>query len=358
MILISVFYLLAQLVLVIGFVKLLKEILPEESSTEISVVTAAKNEVVYIESLINSVRKVNYPDGKFEMIIIDDNSGDGTYENARKASGDILNFRVIKAGEKLLPAKRGALLKGIEEADYPYIMVTDADCLPSSGWLSSAAALFEQGFDFIFGPAPLIRKKNNFISSLSCMENLKNHFLSFSLASLGLPYTAAARNMGFSKEAFFKIGGYDNTLGTLSGDDDLLLREAVRNKLKIKAFYDKNAMVYSYTIDNLPDYLKQRARHTRASLHYSLKNKLILAGWHLLNLVMLFSPILMLLDFNFIWPFIVKLSTDTLILYFVGKSFNHNFNPFQLLYLDIAYEIFLVINFFNSLFLKVEWKQN
>ena len=72
MILISVFYLLAQLVLVIGFIKLLREILPEGSSTEISVVTAAKNEVVYIESLINSVRKVNYPDGKFEMIIIDD----------------------------------------------------------------------------------------------------------------------------------------------------------------------------------------------------------------------------------------------------------------------------------------------
>ncbi len=358
MILISVFYLLVQLVLVIGFVKLLRDILPAGDSTPISVIAAAKNEEDNIEGLLNSVKSIIYPDGKFEMIIADDNSVDGTYARAVKCTGNRSNFRVIRAGEKSLPAKRGALLKGIEGAKYPYIMITDADCLPSSGWLGTASALFEQGFDFIFGPAPLIRKEKNFISSLSCVENLKSHFLSFSLASLGLPYTAAGRNMGFSKEAFTRIGGYNKTLDTVSGDDDLLLREAAGNKLKIKVFFDKKAMVYSYTMDNLHDYLQQKARHTQTSLHYSLKIKLILAGWHLLNLFMLFSPLLMFINLNFAWPAVVKLSTDILILSYVQKNFNYRINLIRLLYLDIAYEIFLVINFFNSLFRKVEWKQD
>ena len=339
----------------LGFISLKME---NTQSSKVSVIISAKNEAPVIKACLNSLKEVDYPSQNFEVILVDDHSSDDTYAIISDLISQVNNFRIIRADNKILMGKRGAILKGIKEARFPYIMITDADCFPLPGWLKTASGLFEQGYEFIFGPAPLIRKKNNFIGSLSCLENLKNNFLSFSLASLGLPYTAAARNMGFSKEAFFKIGGYDNTLGTLSGDDDLLLREAVRNKLKIKAFYDKNAMVYSYTVDKPPDYLKQRARHTQTSLHYSLKNKLILSGWHLLNLIMLFSPVLMFLDFNFFWLFIVKLLTDILVLYFVGKRFNHNFNPFRLLYLDIAYEIFLVINFFNSLFGKVEWKQS
>lgn len=347
-----------QLVLAIGFVKLLRDILPAGDSTPISVVAAAKNEAKNIEGLFNCIKNIKYADETFEVIIVDDNSVDGTYEKAGKASESNSNFRIFKAGEKSLPAKRGALLTGIKEAKYPYIMITDADCLPSSGWLSTASALFEQGYDFVFGPAPLLRRKNNFISNLSCMENLKSHFLSFSLASLGLPYTAAARNMGFSKEAFFKIGGYKKTLDTVSGDDDLLLREAAENKLKIKAFFDERAMVYSYAKDNLHDYLNQKTRHTQTSLYYRLKVKLILAGWHLFNLFMLFSPILMFINLNFVWLVVVKLSTDILILSSVQKKLNYRFNFIRLLYLDIAYEIFLVINFINSIFRKVEWKKD
>ncbi len=356
MIFISIFYLLAQLILVSGLVKLLRKIPLISGDVEISVVTAAKNESHNIERFIGSIKNINYPAGKFETIIIDDSSTDGTYEIALKAADTMNNLSVIRAEEKLLPSKRGVLLKGIEKSGNSNILVTDADCIVSPQWLTVCASIFQQGYDFIFGPAPLIRKQNNFISSVACMENLKNHFLSFSLASLGLPYTAAARNLGFSKKAFFKIGGYSNTLETLSGDDDLLLREAVKNKLKIKVFYDKNAFVYSYTADNLKDYLRQKSRHVQSSFHYSLKNKIIISGWHLLNLFMLFSPILMFLDINIAWLAVVKITTDIMILYFMQERFSYKFNPIQLLYLNITYEIFLIINFFNSLFVKPEWK--
>ncbi len=356
MIFIFIIYLLAQLVFIMAFASLLRKIPEARGVARISVVIAAKNETAYIGNLINSLKRISFSNKNFELIVVDDNSVDGTFETARKISENIENIRVIKAGAKSIPGKRGALLRGIEESKFPFIMITDADCLPSPGWLNAASVLFGQGYDFIFGPAPFIRKQNNFISSVSCMENLKSHFLSFSLASLELPYTAAARNMGFSKEAFFKIGGYDNTRDTISGDDDLLLREAVRNKMKIKAYYDEDALVYSHTADNPGEYLSQRARHTRTSLHYSLKNKLILAGWHLLNLFMLFSPFLVFLDAGFVWPAVVKLSMDILILSLVQKRFRYNFNLFQLLYLDIIYEILLIINFLNSFIKKIEWK--
>ncbi len=356
MLIISFIYLLVQLVLAAGFIRLLRDISVSWGSAEISIVTAAKNEMSNLEGFIKAVKNIDYPAGKFELIIVDDNSVDGTFETAGKTSESSGNFKVIKAGVKSIHGKRGALLQAIKESEYPFIMVTDADCLPSPGWLNTSSSLFEQGYEFIFGPAPLIRKRNSFISSVSCMENLKNHFLSFSLASLGLPYTAAARNMGFSKEAFFKIGGYGNTLDTLSGDDDLLLREAVRNKLKIKAFYDKDAMVFSGTPLSLSAYLNQKTRHTQSSFHYLFKHRIILGFWHLLNLFMLFSPVLMVINVQFLWLIIIKLFTDAVILSDIQKKFSYNFSLPEILWYDIICEVFIMVNVFNALFRKAQWK--
>ena len=114
---------------------------------------------------------------------------------------------------------------GIEASKFPFILITDADCIVSPQWLKSCAAVFHQGYDFIFGPAPFY-PENNFINNVSCYENIRNQFLTFSFANIGLPYSASARNFGFTKEAFQKIGGYKNTTDTLSGDDDLLIKRS------------------------------------------------------------------------------------------------------------------------------------
>jgi cellulose synthase/poly-beta-1,6-N-acetylglucosamine synthase-like glycosyltransferase len=358
MLIFAAIYIFIQVLLLAGFLKYLKSSRGYSDNLKISVITASRNEADNIKNFILASSGLDYPSENFELIIVDDNSTDDTYKLSEELIGRKENFRIIHCGDKSLPAKRGALLKGIEESSYPYIMITDADCIPSSGWLRTASALFEQGYNFIFGSAPLLRKENNFISSVSCMENLKNHFLSFSLASLGLPYTAAARSMGFSKEAFFKIGGYNNTLDTLSGDDDLLLREAVRNKLKIKAIYDEDALVFSHTPSSLTEYMTQKTRHTQSSFHYLFKHKLILSSWHLLNLFMIFSPVLMIVDTQFIWVFSLRVLTAMVIFSMIQGKFGYKFNPLEMLWYDIICEVFIVFNFFNALFRKPEWKQN
>ncbi len=355
MLIISSIYILSLLILLTGLVRFLKS--PGHSDNlKISIITAAKNEEAVIGDLIFSILKIDYNPENYELIIVDDNSTDNTYKIAEEKINGQDNIRVIEAGATSIPGKRGALLKGIEETRYRFVMVTDADCLPSSGWLNAGSALFEQGYDFIFGPAPLIRKQNNFISSVSCMENLKNHFLSFGLASLGLPYTAAARSIGFSKEAFFKLGGYGNTLNTLSGDDDLLLREAVRNNLKIKAFYSEESLVFSHTPSSLGEYLNQKTRHTQASFYYLLKHKMILGTWYLLNLFMIFSPVLMIINIQFIWVFILRVLTTLVILSMIQGKFGYKFTPLEILWYDIICEVFIMVNFFNALFKKAQWK--
>lgn len=355
MILLSLVYILIQIILFAAIKRFFRVNRGNSKNVGISIVAAARNESSSVKRFVGAIKKIEYPESKFELIISDDNSSDDTYKVAERELKGQANFKlsgIVKSSDK---GKRDALLNGIRMSSFPFVAVTDADCSPSPGWLKCCSGWFEQGYDLIFGPAPFYME-NNIVNHLSCMENLKNQFLSFSLATLGFPYTAAARNMGFSKEAFIRIGGYTNTTDTAGGDDDLLLREAVRYGLKVKAFYDRDAFVYSNSKNTLREYLKQKTRHTKTSFHYLFRHKIILGIWHLLNLIMTFSVFLIFLNINFIWLFIVKITTDIIILSSIQQKFEYSFGVFKLIYLDLLYEVFIVINFYNALFKNPGWK--
>ncbi len=323
---------------------------------KISVVIAAKNEEKNISNLINALSKQNYNKDYYEVIIVDDSSSDNTFNIANELTLSNKNFTIIKAETKNLPGKKGALAKGIKKANYNFILITDADCLPQQEWIRISSEKFSEGYDFIFGVASFYNG-NSFINNLSCLENIRSSILTFTAAIIGIPYSAAARNFGFKKSSFEKIKGYSNTTETLSGDDDLLLREAVKNKMKIGFITDNESFVYSKTKRTLREYLNQKARHTQTSLHYLTQHKLFLGFWHLLNLFFLFSPILFSVNSIFLSLFIIKIITDVVIVFNLQKYFGYNFKLVKIFYLQIAYEIFLIINFVNSLFGKSDWKE-
>jgi len=321
----------------------------------ISIIIALKNEEEKIETLLASLNSLNYPTEFFEVTFIDDNSKDSTYETISKKIKGFDNFNVYKLQSEYKSGKRNALELGISKSMYPYILITDADCEPQKDWLKAYSNKFTGGFDFLFGIAPFFREKS-LVNRISCFENLRNSMLTFFAANIGLSYSAAARNFGFKKTSFKKVGGYSKTTDTLSGDDDLLLREAVKSNLKIGTVTANGSFVYSKTKKSFNDYLKQRARHTQTSFHYLLKHQLMLGLWHVFNLLLLFSPILFFLDIYFLLLFPVKLLIDLIIVLSYQRKFGYNFSFTEIFYLQIFYELFLIIHYFNAKFGRIEWK--
>ncbi len=344
----------SNLVLLLAFL-IKKNYRTTSGSQKISVIVAAKNESENIRLLVDALACQNYPKDLYEVIIVDDNSNDGTFEFAEEKIVNLTNFRIFKAEEKEFPAKRGAIDFGIKKAANPFILITDADCLPEKNWISEFSGLFNKNYDFIFGVAPFLLQKN-LISQISGFENLRSSILTFGFANLKLPFSASARSFGFKKKSFEKIKGYKNTIDTLSGDDDLLLREAVKHNLKIGTIIKKDAFVYSKTETTLASYLKQKARHTTTSFHYLFVHKLFLGFWHLLNLVGILCLILSLFNPFFLTAAFAKFFGDFLIVLIFQNKFGYKFNISQIFYLQILYEIFLVINFFNAKYKTIEWK--
>jgi cellulose synthase/poly-beta-1,6-N-acetylglucosamine synthase-like glycosyltransferase len=321
----------------------------------ISIVIAAKNEVNNIKNLVESLKNLEYQNEKFEVILVDDHSTDNTIHEIEELVRQFQNFKTISISETENGGKRNALAKGIESTRFQNILITDADCKPEPNWLMVYSKNFSANVDFIFGVAPF--KQNNFlVNKIACFENLRSSILTFAFAGLGLPYSAAARNFGFTKRAFEIVGGYIKTKQTLSGDDDLLLREAIKKKMKIGITTEKGSFVYSKTKKIFKDYLNQKARHTQTSAYYLIRHKLILGFWHLLNLLSLFSVLFMI--FNPLWGilFALKLIIDLSVVKINEKKFGYSFKLFDVIFLQIVYELMLVIHFINARFIKIKWK--
>jgi cellulose synthase/poly-beta-1,6-N-acetylglucosamine synthase-like glycosyltransferase len=318
---------------------------------KISVIIAAKNEEKNISTLLDSIKKINYPVDDFEIIFVDDNSSDKTLSKAFDKQNELPNLWVLPAEDKKYPGKKGALALGIMESHFDFIMITDADCIVGKEWLNSYVKKFNEGFDFLFGRAPLI-KKPGFINTVSRFENLRTFFLYRIALKLNLPYSAAARNFGFRKSSFNKIKGYANTTDTLSGDDDLLIREAVKNKMKIGFVDSPESEVLSFAPDTFKKYLIQKTRHTKTSLYYLPIHKVMLTVWHLVNLICLFSFPLGIFNKWLFLPAIIKLIADIIIV----KSNGKEFGILETIYLQIIYELLIIVNFANALFKPDKWK--
>lgn len=327
----------------------------ENNSVNISIIIAAKNEAENIDPLLESLKNLNYASEIFEVIFVDDNSIDGTYDKLKLKTDSLDNFSVLKSSTSGVIGKRESLSFGIKNSKYPHILITDADCRPEINWLQSYSNKFNQGYEMLFGIAPFYENKN-LVNKISCYENLRSSLLSFSMASFGLAYTAAARNFGFTKKAFELLGGYSNTKDTLSGDDDLLLREAVKRKMKVGIVTETGSFVFSETKKTFKEYFQQKARHTQTSFHYIIKHQIMLGFWHLLNLSFLFSPLLMFVNplLGVLLP--AKLIIDIIVVNSNQKKFGYKFSAAEIIYLQILYEIFLIIHFFNARFSEVRWK--
>ena len=343
----------------IRFIKALKIISEDNFVTadllKFSIVIAVKNEEKNISPLIISLKKLFYQKDFFEVIFVDDNSTDNTYQIINDSIKEEDNIKLFKVVEKKYPGKKGSLAFGIEKAINPYIIITDGDCIPQKNWLLSFATKFSQRYDVVFGASPFI-KGSSLINRISCFENLRSTILTFTAATFGNAYSATARSFGFTKNIYNEIGGYKDTTETLSGDDDLFLRQAVKSKAKIGCFIETGSMVFTNSVSNFKEYLKQKARHISTSSYYLPRHKKFLGVWHLTNLLLFISPILITVDTNFGIFFIIKILTDTLIIKLIQRLINYNLNFFEIFYLQIIYEMFIIINFINSKILKISWK--
>ena len=244
----------------------------EQELPNISIIVCAKNERENLQAhlpLWLAQEQVG-----FELIIVDDSSEDGSGQWLDEHSEKYPSLRVLHVEKPIgYQGKRYALWKGIEAARHDFVLLTDADCAPSSSvWAAGMAGKLGPGIDLVLGAAPLL-PDIGFLNAFARYEAIYTLMLYGSAARHGQPYMGVGRNILYRKAAL------DLSIlkqpGALSGDDDLMVNKIARRENTALCIHP-DALCFSATAQNWKSFLRQKKRHVSTGSSYKMKHVFML----------------------------------------------------------------------------------
>lgn len=179
---------------------------------KLSIVIPTFNEQFYLPQLLAALEKQTFKD--FEIIIVDGHSHDKTVLVASKFKERLPNLKVIE-WELGISRQRNF---GARQSSAPYLLFLDADVIPSPDFLKMllkevAKRRLDSCISFL---RPITR--NPFLKLAVTLGSI----FTFNLISPIYKNTIGA-DFFVRKEAFEKVGGFDETL-VMAEDNDLLRR--------------------------------------------------------------------------------------------------------------------------------------
>lgn len=246
------------------------------SGEPVSVLLCVRNEADNLRRNLPVILEQQYP--AFEVLVIDDDSTDGTAAALRQFQKTYAHLRVLHAGPKTRPGKKAALEQGIRAARFEWLAFTDADCRPAgSHWLRQLSAGFgtpPAAVEIVLGYGPY-RQAPGALNRWIRFETVQTAMQYFSFARIGLPYMGVGRNLAWRRQVFERVGGFDAHASLASGDDDLLVNAAARRH-NTAVCLDPAAFVYSEGEPGWRQWWRQKQRHLQAGRQYRPEHQALL----------------------------------------------------------------------------------
>ena len=252
-----------------GLRRLNLPLLKDEAHHFISVIIPFRNESQNILKSLRSIEGLNYPEDKFEVIYIDDNSTDDSFDLAESGRTKN-NIKIIRLPYEAdgRGNKKNAIQYGIDNSRGDIIVTTDADCTHHKNWLHNIVRCFDVGTAFVAGPVAFTQTPGLF-SELQGLEFEGLILAGAGLIGAGSPVICNGANIAYRKEVFEEVKGLSDNLNLSSGDDELLMQKISRlTDHQIKFCADREAVVLTDPNTSLGNFFNQRKRWASKSLFY------------------------------------------------------------------------------------------
>jgi cellulose synthase/poly-beta-1,6-N-acetylglucosamine synthase-like glycosyltransferase len=325
-----------------------------------SIIICARNEDDNLVEFLPRIFEQDYPE--FEVVVVNDCSFDNSADILKEFASRHSNLKVvtIKEDEVYSHGKKVALMMGIKGASNEHMLLTDADCRPSSkDWLKNMMQHFTGETEIVLGYGAY-EKQKGFLNKMIRYDTffIALQYLSFSLA--GKTYMGTGRNLAYKKSLFFKMKGFASHYHIESGDDDLFVNEAAtKRNSQVEISID------SYTISKVKktfkEWFRQKRRHVTTYKHYNTGSKFRLAllsmSMYLFYasfatvLILKFQPILVLSLFAL--RLLIQILIFNKSMKLLGEKDLLLLSPFIELILLIVYPF---VTLFNMFVRKNKWK--
>lgn len=286
-----------------------------KGDVRISVVIPARNEERNLPLLLKALKEQSYSAELFEVVVVDDFSGDGTADVVRDFMLRYPEFRlrlITPDGDSNSSSKKKAVAAGVLAAKGELVVTTDADCIPGSRWLQTIAAFYRyRDAGFIAGPVQYTYR-HRFIEIFQALDFMTLQGITAASVGSGFHDMCNGANLAYTRSAFAEVDGFSGIDHVASGDDMLLMYK-IRKAHPGRVFYlkSRDAIVTTAPMRTWREFVNQRRRWASKTLVYEdWRIKAVLGFVYLFNCFFL-----LLLVMAFFGSWYVKL----LLLMLAGK---------------------------------------
>ena len=291
----------------------------------ISVVVAARDEEKNLSHCIQSLLNQDYPVDKYEIILVDDFSMDKTAELIKKFETSVTNLKYLSSSAneqgQIISYKREAIQTGINVSKGKYILLTDADCTVPPSWITTFSKQFiKEDCVFIGGPVVISDENQNLLTSFQGLDMIGMMVITGAGFQSGNQLLANGANMGFSKQVFNDLGGYDQFPKKASGDDMFLLHHFHQHYPKsIRFLKTLSAVVVTQPEHSIKSLLRQRIRWASKNNAYKEMNiNFSLSVLFIVSLTIVILGVLSIIQASIFFPmfcvlYIFKIFSDYLL---------------------------------------------
>lgn len=195
---------------------------PVQIAPIISILIPCRNETENIHRLAGQLKNLKFPD--LELILVDDRSGDDTFELIEAAG--MSNQRIVSLrspGE----GKKAALEFGMIHAKGEIILCSDADCFFPKNWVERMISPFEnKATQLVAGPV-MVSGNGRFLGAFQ-QSDWASILLITAFSFKSKPLMCSGANFAYRRSAFLEVGGYEGNRDFSSGDDEFLLKKIMK----------------------------------------------------------------------------------------------------------------------------------
>lgn len=244
----------------------------QHTPTAFSIIITAHDKAKELERNLPSILNQIY-DSKFEVIVVDESSTDGTDDVLKRLKNEYHNLYTtfIPESSHYLSRRKLALTIGIKAAKNEWLILTDADCRPTSNtWLQSMSDYCNNNTDIVLGFTNYSRQAKTYYR----FERLHTFCYLAHKAYRDIAYRYNGNNLAIRKSIFMKGNGFLRNLKYLRGEYDFLVNE-YSEEARTAVAVDEKCFVYqdspsSTSWKNEHLYYMETRQHLKRSFGYRL----------------------------------------------------------------------------------------
>jgi glycosyltransferase involved in cell wall biosynthesis len=221
-----------------------------------TVVVPVHDTAEHLERCMAALRAQDYPRGQFEILMVDNNSSDGSAGILARADG-------VRALSEPKQGSYAARNRALREARGELLAFTDSDCAPAAGWLRALDhALEDPRIQVVLGCRRPGRDVG-LIRLLADYENKKDEHVFASDAAES--YYGFTNNMGVRRDTFRKYGPF---VERPRGADTIFVRRVVDGEGCEAVAYAPAMRIAHAEMDGVRAYYRKMFTYGRSRQQY------------------------------------------------------------------------------------------